>query len=197
LFSVALSDLTLQNINYEITAAGINKSLPSAGIGLPKYHRYMVITEPEAFKGRDTILMKTTALGRRSVAFTIFLVRRKNSSDLAGCFLFGFDRSAESSQDAASSSSSNPEDSLPVRLLLQRVYPTTGANIKASDWYQCLYATLFQGFLYKGFALPVHLLSAALLPEIRKAPGSVRASHLYRCFLARGAGVQNLFGIAC
>jgi hypothetical protein len=171
--TVASSNLTPQNNDLEIsTAAWITKKVDPAGIGLPEYHRYMAITEPEAFKGPGTILRQGPGSGSR---FSIFLVRRKKNPDLAGCFLFGSSRSGQS-QDAASSSSSNP-GAWAGTLLLQRVYSLI--RVKASQWYRCLYSALLQ-LLYKPVSLPVHLLSAGLLPEIRMATDRVRSLPLDR-----------------
>jgi hypothetical protein len=178
---VALSNLTSQNNDLEISCiAHIHEPAPGSSPNLPSYHRYMDFTESKKFQGDETVLRLTRGASIDSDPYDIVLVRRKGSSHLAGCFLFG---SAPSSQSqnapAAASSSSNPGPR-ERRLLLQRVYPSSGV-VHAHQWYRCLYAALFQGLLLKGWLLPSDLLSTCLLPQIRKAPGTVRSLSLYRC----------------
>jgi hypothetical protein len=154
----------------------------------------MAITEFNKLEGAYSILRQTTKKGR-SAYFAVILVQRTDISTLAGCFLFDLvDSSQSQNAPALASSSSNPAAG-GDRSLFQRLYRPTG--VKASHWYQGLYAALYQRFLIKGYNLPANLLSAALLPEVRKAPDRVRSLPLYRCLLTPGAEIQNLSGIAC
>jgi hypothetical protein len=178
---VALSNLTPQNNDLRISSAVyINETAPQAQNGLPEYHRYMAITKSEKFKGARTILKDRPGRGGNPGNTLLVLVQRQDSSDLAGCFLFGIPPSSRSQNaPAPASSRGKSKDSFAVRLLLQRVYPSTG--VEASDWYHCLYAALFR-LLYKGSSLPLHLLSVGLLPDIRMAPDKVTSLPLYCCF---------------
>jgi hypothetical protein len=177
---VALSNLTPQNngLNNDLeisNTAYIRKKALEAQNGLPEYHHYMDTTS-ENFEGAYRHLLEGHGGHPFSDLYVVVLVRRKVTSALAGCFFFGF---APSQNTGASSS-------FVGRLVFQRLYPSIG--VKASHWYQCLYAALFQEVLYKGHSLSRHLLSAGLLPEVRKAPGTVRSLPLYGCFLACDAG---------
>jgi hypothetical protein len=173
--TVALSNLTPQNNNLQVNSrtAFIPKTEVKAQTGLSEYLLHMSITEPDKFKGPLSILRTRVNLPR-SEYHEVILVRKEGTSALVGCFLFDFVPSSQSQDAPALASSSSNQGSIPVRLVFQRVYPSS-ADVKASHWYHCLYAALFQRFLVQGDSLPCHLLSATLLPEIRKAPGSVRS----------------------
>jgi hypothetical protein len=183
---VALSNLTHQKNDLEISnTVYITEKVPLAQNGLSEYHHYMAITESKEILENEKHLKKGSGNKPRSDFYIVVLVRRESTGALAGCFLFDSDPSSHR-QNAHAPTSAYVRDCLAAKLLFQRVYPSTG--VKASDWYRCLYAALFQEFLLSGYRLPVQMLSAGLLPEIRRAPDKVRSLPLYSCFLARGAG---------